>query len=190
MDFKLANLDRTKIQEIEANFYFFEDDKPTYDKAFVRHFQCAATLFKAELFRESYLTFLLSVECLLKDIFVLLRAHHLGPDPRQSQVMYLFSSASKKEKSLGPLLEAGKFSHDLAALIKASKDFFPELDKQNPPRFASLATAIDAKLDWISERYQAPDDQLAWKDKCEKIETAIKDFVKGDLSGIHPGVFP
>jgi hypothetical protein len=181
MEFKLAALDRKRIHEIEMNSYFFEDDKPTYDKAFLRHFRCAEALSKAELFRESYLTFLLSVECLLKDLFVLLRAHHLGPDPRQSQVMYLFSSASKKEKSLGLLLDAGKFSHDLAALIKATKDFFPELDKQDPPRFASLATAIDPKLDWISERYQAPDDQAVWKDKCEKIEKAIKDFVKEDL---------
>src|SRR5687767_1889333 len=103
MEFKLASLKRDKIREIETNSFFFEEDRPTYDKAFARHFKCAEALLKAELFRESYLTFLLSVECLLKDLFVLLRAHHLGPDPRQSQIMFLFSSASKKEKNLNPL---------------------------------------------------------------------------------------
>lgn len=187
MTFQLGDLDRSTLESLRRNFSF-DEDKPSYEKAFYRHKKCAEVLYEATLFRESYLTYLLALECLLKDIYYLTSAMIFGPDPIKSQAAILVTSKrdGKNKTSLSDHVNAQKFSHSLAVLLQTIKDLFPELDKQDPPRFNALVVATDAKLDWARERYQDPAARTEdWSEKCQKFQKALAAFLTEDLKGLY-----
>lgn len=193
MTLKLKDLNREALKNAESS-YIFDLDQPSYDKAFLKHIQCAQALYKASLFRESYLTYLLALECLLKDIFCLARDKMFGPDPRLSQPILLICSADEKpqERStkLIDSLKAYHFGHNLPLLNATIKKLFPEIENETG-RFAKLSIAADDKLKMESERYKDPDEfnSAYWEEKTTKIDAALKMFVKSDLNNIYPEAY-
>lgn len=193
MELKIRELDRSLLIEVQKNMVF-DEDNPTFNKAFERHLKCSDILFNATFFREAYLSYLLSLECLLKDIFVLARAKVYGPDPMKSPAAIILISQKSNQKDIGKkdlsnLLKASKFNHDLASLIKLTKELFPEFDKQQPPTFATLVKATKVSLNWTTERYQDPENNKEnWQKDCEEMRNALYDFIESDLKSLYPGL--
>jgi hypothetical protein len=92
----LSRLERRTLEPISRGFQ--ENERVSFEKSFLRHVKCANVLFNEKLYRESYLSYLLSVECLLKDLYCFARVAIYGHDIDRSPAGLLLRTKKKNKE--------------------------------------------------------------------------------------------
>ncbi len=130
-------------------------------KSYSGHLKAAENLSKEGFYKEAWLSLMTSIECFFKDILCLVRFHiwnGLLPQqkPNTLNAVLVRSWLSDNAKSI-----MKHFGHDLRTLAKVLQEIFSNLSEH----FVALASNLPYG-GWISERYDAPDENKD-KDKYE-----------------------
>lgn len=185
----LKQLNRDILNELNQSS-LFEEDSPCYDKAFFRNKKCADYLYDGKIFHESYLHYMLCVECLLKDVYSMIRAQVYEKILKDEQASLLLTKTNKVNNLCELLrneLRVSRFSHDIFKVARAVESLFPEIREHNSVALEELLRTVETGSNWPALRYQDLDNynNYDWKYKCDELKNALSNFIEKHLSHIY-----
>ena len=169
MTLKLTQLKRSGAGDSPTAFY--QDGELGLFASYKRHLQIAELLggIDHQLYRDSWLSLLASIECFLKDVYCIAR-YQVWKDKSPSTLPH---REFYERKRISEVVVAKSFAHNLKELAKYLQALCPDLDSDNPYQNFVLNLPDN---DWTIDRYSNPVDRT-FKVRYETLFRSFKSLL-------------
>jgi len=175
-----------ELRKNQKNDYFFHKKPPNYHAAFMRHFKCGLLLYEGKMFKDSYQALTLSVECLFKDIFCMVRNYVFQHQNTKDRLTSMLGDKKKELEDFEKLFSAEKFSHDIPRLIIVIKGLISEYNKGEQAFIFAEITNDTQNYDWVGNRYSSDEeDETDYQIKSVTLKSSILQLVESSLPHIY-----